>query len=75
MKKYLYKYRAIRDENSLEDDLTLNALFEHKAVFSSRKLFNDLFDSKIAFTGIKKLTFKECWILDSISKPSYLPTG
>ena len=54
MKKYLYKYRAIRDEKSLEDDLTLKALFEHKAVFSSRKLFNDLFDSKIAFTGIKE---------------------
>jgi hypothetical protein len=53
-KKYLYKYRAIKDEKNLDKDLTLKALFAHEAVFSSRKMFNDLFDSKIDFIEIEE---------------------
>ena len=43
---HLYKYRAI-DENNLENDHSLNALFNSFAVLSSRSVFNDPFDSKI----------------------------
>ena len=52
MKKFLYKYRTIDNKGALDDALSLKALFEHKAVFSSRKSFNDLFDSKINFKSI-----------------------
>jgi hypothetical protein len=46
--KYYYKYRSI-NENDLGNDRALNALFGSYSVFSSRILFNDLFDSKINF--------------------------
>lgn len=52
MKKYLYKYRSIQDTRDLQKDRTLTNLFECKAIFSSRKKFNDLFDSKIHFTSL-----------------------
>lgn len=52
MKKYLYKYRSIQNTTDLEKDKSLNNLFECKAIFSSRKKFNDLFDSKIHFTSL-----------------------
>ena len=50
---HLYKYRAVTNVQSLEDDYALDGLFACKAVFSSRKNFNDLFDSKI---GLNKPT-------------------
>ena len=40
-----YKYREVRED--LTNDYAIKALFESYAVFSSRKNFNDLFDSKI----------------------------
>jgi len=46
---YLYKYRPVTDTQNLKDDLNLKALFSCEAVFSGRKAFNDLFDSKIRF--------------------------
>ena len=46
---FLYKYRAISNETDLSKDYTLDALFNSYAVFSSRRNFNDLFDSKIEF--------------------------
>lgn len=52
MRKYLYKYRSIQNTRNLEKDRSLNNLFECKAIFSSRKKFNDLFDSKIHFTSL-----------------------
>jgi hypothetical protein len=41
----LYKYRSVN--GSLTEDYALRALLESYAIFSSRKNFNDLFDSKI----------------------------
>lgn len=43
--KFFYKYRSIN--KGLNDDLSLNALFNNKAIFSNRKSFNDPFDSKL----------------------------
>lgn len=54
MQKFLYKYRAIQDKDALDKDKALQCLFECKAVFSSRKQFNDLFDSKIHFGGLSE---------------------
>lgn len=45
--KYLYKYRCITNLENLSKDFSIDALFKCQAVFSSRKNFNDLFDSKI----------------------------
>jgi hypothetical protein len=41
----LYKFRQVSDD--LANDNALNALFNSYAIFSGRKNFNDLFDSKI----------------------------
>lgn len=46
---FFYKYRPILDEADLSKNYALDALFNSYAVFSSRKNFNDLFDSKIEF--------------------------
>lgn len=54
MQKFLYKYRAIQEKDALDKDRALQCLFECKAVFSSRKQFNDLFDSKIHFGGLSE---------------------
>jgi hypothetical protein len=43
---FLYKYRAITNHN-LNEDYSLDALLNNYAVFSGRKNFNDLFDTKI----------------------------
>jgi hypothetical protein len=43
---YLYKYKKILDED-LTKDYAIDALFKSYAIFSSRKNFNDLFDSKV----------------------------
>lgn len=54
---YLYKYRAI-DENNLDKDFALYALFNSFAVFSSRRIFNDPFDSKIIYPKPSPLELK-----------------
>ncbi len=46
--EYFYKYRAITNDKASEDE-AIDALLKSKAIFSSRKNFNDLFDSKIHF--------------------------
>jgi hypothetical protein len=47
--QFLYKYRAINNKHNLAEDYALDALFNSYAIFSSRRNFNDLFDSKIEF--------------------------
>lgn len=47
--QFLYKYRAITNKYKLVEDYTLDALFNSYAIFSSRRNFNDIFDSKIEF--------------------------
>lgn len=42
-----YKYRAINNYKDLAEDFSLDGLLKSYAVFSGRKNFNDLFDSKI----------------------------
>jgi hypothetical protein len=44
---FLYKYRGVTNESDLHKDYALDALINSYAIFSSRKNFNDLFDSKI----------------------------
>lgn len=44
--EYFYKYRSV-NHNDLDKDMTLNALFNSYSIFSSRRSFNDPFDSKI----------------------------
>ncbi|MFZ6727459.1 DUF2971 domain-containing protein [Undibacterium sp. MH2W] len=55
---YLYKYRPVTDTKNLKDDLNLKALFSCEAVFSGRKAFNDLFDSKVHFIKPTPRQFK-----------------
>jgi hypothetical protein len=43
-----YKFRSVNSED-LSNDHALDALFNSYAIFSGRKNFNDLFDSKIYF--------------------------
>ncbi len=61
--QYFYKYRAINSDliskSELEKDYAIDALFNNHAVFSSRKNFNDLFDSKIDFVKPTPKQFKE----------------
>lgn len=61
--QYFYKYRAINSDliskGELEKDYAIDALFNNYAVFSSRKNFNDLFDSKINFVKPTPKQFKE----------------
>lgn len=42
-----YKYRGISNGDDLSNDFSLDALFKSYGIFSGRKNFNDLFDSKI----------------------------
>lgn len=44
---FFYKYRNIEKKEDLYNDFKIDALIKNKAIFSSRKKFNDLFDSKI----------------------------
>jgi len=55
---YLYKYRSVTDTKNLKNDLNLKALFSCEAVFSGRKAFNDLFDSKVHFIKPTPRQFK-----------------
>ena len=47
--QYLYKYRAVSGAQELSQDHSIDTLFKCQAIFSTRKNFNDLFDSKIEF--------------------------
>ena len=42
-----YKYRAINNYKDLSEDFSLDGLLKSYSIFSGRKNFNDLFDSKI----------------------------
>lgn len=42
-----YKFRAVTETDNLAEDYALQALINSYAIFSGRKNFNDLFDSKI----------------------------
>jgi hypothetical protein len=44
---FFYKYRSINSQDNFQDDYAIDSLLKNKAIFSSRKNFNDLFDSKI----------------------------
>jgi hypothetical protein len=59
---YFYKYRSILNSKNLTSDYALEALFNNQAIFSSRKNFNDLFDSKI---NLIKPTPKQLKLLKS----------
>ncbi|WP_375724730.1 hypothetical protein LXN10_04640 [Arcobacter sp. KX21116] len=59
----LYKYQAIKNINNLSEDRSIQNLFNRQIIFSSRKNFNDPFDSKIdlifpTLTEIKMLRKK-----------------
>ncbi|MEA9392168.1 DUF2971 domain-containing protein [Acerihabitans sp. TG2] len=45
--KFFYKYRNVSNNENLSKDYAIEALVNNESVFSSRKNFNDLFDSKI----------------------------
>lgn len=45
--KYFYKYRSINDKENLKKDYAIDALINNYFIFSSRRNFNDLFDSKV----------------------------
>lgn len=47
--EFIYKYRPIENVNDLKNDYYLDALLNNYCIFSSRRNFNDLFDSKIDF--------------------------
>ncbi|MDE2585134.1 MAG: DUF2971 domain-containing protein, partial [Betaproteobacteria bacterium] len=46
---FLYKYRSISNKADPSKDHALDSLINSYAIFSSRKNFNDLFDSKVEF--------------------------
>jgi hypothetical protein len=56
--EFFYKYRSV-NHGDLENDRTLEALFKSYAIFSSRKNFNDPFDSKIILLTPSIIEFKD----------------
>lgn len=56
---YFYKYHSIKNTDNLSDDNSIKALVNHHAIFSNRKNFNDLFDSKINFINPTPKQLKE----------------
>lgn len=44
-----YKYQAVYNEDAPETNLSIQNLIDSKAVFSTRKNFNDVFDARIGF--------------------------
>jgi hypothetical protein len=48
-----YKFRAVTETHNLAGDYALQALVNSYAVFSGRRNFNDLFDSKIDIPHLK----------------------
>lgn len=83
--KFFYKYRSISDKEDLSKNNALKALINNEAIFSSRKSFNDLFDSKIELINptprdikeLKQLVKKEDKALVSgwIEKGKFTPSG
>lgn len=83
--KFFYKYRNISDNKKLSEDNAIKALINNEAIFSSRKNFNDLFDSKIELINptprdikeLKQLVKKEDKALLSewIDKGKFTPKG
>lgn len=61
-----YKYCPINDSSNLEKEYSLINLFNNQVVFSTRKNFNDLFDSKIEFIKPTKNELRE--LLPLLSK-------
>ncbi|WNF54041.1 DUF2971 domain-containing protein [Pseudomonas sp. SG20052] len=57
--KYFYKYRAVSNSDDLSKDYAIDALLRNQAIFSSRKNFNDLFDSSIELIKPTPREFKE----------------
>lgn len=57
--KFFYKYRSVIDKANLSKDYAINALVKNEAIFSSRKNFNDLFDSKIELINPTPKDIKE----------------
>ena len=57
--KFFYKYREVSNQTDLSKDNALKALINNEAIFSSRKNFNDLFDSKIELINPSARELKE----------------
>lgn len=57
--KFFYKYRNISNKKNLSEDYAIEALVNNEAIFSSRKNFNDLFDSKIELVNPTPKEIKE----------------
>lgn len=57
--KFFYKYRSVSNKTNPSDDYSINALTNNQAIFSSRKNFNDLFDSKIELINPTPKEIKE----------------
>ncbi|WP_172912759.1 DUF2971 domain-containing protein [Pantoea stewartii] len=83
--KHLYKYRSISNHLDLAADFSLINLINCEAIFSSRRIFNDLFDSKIQLINptpkhIKELSLlceksKKHMLLSCIHKGKFTPAG
>lgn len=83
--RYFYKYRAILNYGELSKDYAVDALLNSQAIFSSRRNFNDLFDSKIElvkptpreFKELKSLVDKEHkkFLSECVHKGSFTPRG
>ena len=76
---FLYKYRSIHNKKKLIEDYSIGALFNCYSIFSSRRNFSDLFDTKIAFKYPSPKEFKN--IINRLPKsdrkfmPKYINRG
>lgn len=68
--EFIYKYRPIEKLDDLKNDYYLDALFNNYAIFSSRRNFNDLFDSKIELVKPSAREIKD--FAQRLSKPTRL---
>ncbi len=59
MNDYFYKYRSIKNTDDLNNDNSIKALLNNHAIFSTRKNFNDLFDSKVKLISPTTKQLKE----------------
>ncbi|MFK5949716.1 MAG: DUF2971 domain-containing protein [Methylococcales bacterium] len=83
MSEYFYKYRSIKNTDDLNKDNSIKALLNNHAIFSNRKNFNDLFDSKINLINPTPKQLKELknklvgvdaqYISSLFSKGKFLP--
>ena len=74
MSDYFYKYRSINNFDSLSEDNAIKALLNNHAIFSNRKNFNDLFDSKINLINPTPKQIKELKAKLSGDDAQYLST-